>query len=135
MEKDPFGLGRATYVFVRQTADGLPLSDGTCLLYANAQYRGDDEMGRLMSDFCESDPDRIRDELIRKRVQYLKRSPKGVEEMCGISEEIYNEGREEGKLEALRALMESLGLSMQEALECLRVPESERPRYMAMLRG
>ena len=98
-----------------------------------------------MADFCESDPDAIRDDMVRKRGQYLKRDPEGVREMCRISEEIYNEGKLDGKLEGIeqgardnllenvRSLMESVGWTAQETLEKLKVPASEQARYIAML--
>ena len=47
--------------------------------------------GDLMHDFCESDPAKMRDALMRRRVEYFKRTPEGVREMCRISEQIYNE--------------------------------------------
>lgn len=98
-----------------------------------------------MADFCQSDPDKIRDDLLRKRVQYLKRSDEGREHMCRISEEIYNEGLEQGiergieqgarsnLIENVRSLMESVGWTAQQALDGLKVPESERPSILSML--
>ena len=114
-----------------------------------------------MADFCQSDPDLIVDGPLRERVQYLKRDPEGVREMCRISEEIFNEGVREGiergieqgieqgiergieqgiergsrqtLLDNVRSLMEGVGWSAQQALDALRVPESERARYLAQL--
>ncbi|MDO4808245.1 MAG: hypothetical protein Q4A07_13470 [Coriobacteriales bacterium] len=34
------------------------------MLYANAAWRGDDELGSLMADFCQSDPSKIRDGMV-----------------------------------------------------------------------
>ena len=124
---------------------GKALKDGTHLLYVNGSYRGNDELGSLMADFCQSDPDRITNELLRKRVQYLKRDPKGVREMCRISEEIYNEGLEKGlekgleegarnnTVQSIRNLMETLGLKPSQAFDALKVPESQRGEYLALL--
>jgi hypothetical protein len=61
--------------------------------------------------------------------------------MCRISEEIFNEGVEQGieqgardnLLENVRSLMESVGWTAQQALDMLRVPESERPGIISML--
>ncbi|MDO4798858.1 MAG: hypothetical protein Q4A01_12670, partial [Coriobacteriales bacterium] len=90
LERDPDGPGRRLRRYCTREGDGASLADGARLLYANAAWRGDDELGSLMADFCQSDPDKIRDGLLRDRVQYLKRDPEGVREMCRISEEIYN---------------------------------------------
>ena len=110
-----------------------------------------------MADFCESDPDKIHDRLLRERVQYLKRSDEGSDRMCRASDEIYNEGLERGLeqgleqglergleqgleqgardklVENVRALMESVGWTAQQALDKLRVPESERASILSML--
>jgi hypothetical protein len=96
LERDPAGAGiRLRHLRMRED-DGTVLEDGTHLLYVNAAWRGDDELGSLMADFCESDPDKIHDRLLRERVQYLKRSDEGRDRMCRISDEIYNEGLEQG---------------------------------------
>ncbi|MDO5108252.1 MAG: hypothetical protein Q4D39_08245, partial [Coriobacteriaceae bacterium] len=138
LESDPDGPARArrSYRYLEE-ADGRPYGDGTRFLYANAAYRGDDDLGRLMADFCESDPDRIRDKLLRERVKYLKRDPKGVDEMRRVSEEIYNEGREEGAqdnlLNNVRSMVKNLKMTAQQAMDVLEVPKAEQQRYIAML--
>lgn len=145
LESDPDGPGRRRRHYRTCEEDGGTLEDGAHLLYANASWRGDDELGRLMADFCESDPDKIHDNMVRNRVQYLKRDPEGVREMCRISEEIFNEGVEQGieqgieqgardkLIENVRSLMETLHLTAQQALDALKVPAAEQARYIAML--
>lgn len=145
LERDPGGPWRRLRHYRMREEGGEALADGAHLLYANASWRGDDELGSLMADFCESDPNKIRDGMLRERVQYLKRDPEGVREMCRISEEIYNEGRLEGRREGIeqgarerlvenvRSMVRNLRISAQQALEVLDVPESERPRIIAML--
>ena len=139
LEEDPDGAERAARHYSTKDEDGSELGDGTHLLYANASYRGDNEFGRLMADFCERDPDAIRNPLMRERVQYLKRDPKGVAQMCKISEEIYNEGvkqgMEQGIVRSVRSLAEKTGVGVAEALGLLDVPESERPKYLELLRA
>jgi hypothetical protein len=79
--------------------------------------------------------------LARKRLQYLKRDPEGVREMCRISEEIYNEGVERGiergardrLLENVRSMTKNLKITAQQALDVLDVPKSEQTRLIAML--
>ena len=71
----------------------------------------------------------------------MKRDPKRVAEMCRISEEIYNEGVQDGieqgardkLLDNVRSLMETVGWTAQEALERLKVPAAEQKRYLSML--
>ena len=141
LESDPDGPQKRCRHYCMREEEGGTLNDGIHLLYANAAWRGDDELGRLMADFCESDPDKIRDNMVRKRVQYLKRDPEGVREMCRISEEIFNEGVEQGieqgardkLLENVRSMVKNLQITAQQALDALDVPRSEQARYIAML--
>ena len=149
LERDPEGPERALRHYRMCEANGERLGDGTHLLYANAAYRGDDPLGSLMRDFCESDPDKIRDGMLRERVQYFKRTPEGVKEMCRISEEIFNEGMAQGMeqgmaqgleqgselrlLDNIRKLVANLGMSVRDALDALEVPEEDRERYLGML--
>jgi hypothetical protein len=150
LECDTSTNGQARRQFENRDAfTGNLLGDGTHKLIVNGAYRGDDALGSLMADFCERDPNKIRDPLLRERVQYLKQDPKGVSDMCAISEEIFNKGREVGLeqghelgreegavnklLSCVRSLMETMGWTVQEALKNLKVPEEERARYLAML--
>ena len=146
MEEDPFGEGQSHYLFERMQTDGdLGLCDGTHILYVNGAYRGDDALGQLMADFCQSDPAHIRHPRLRERVEYCKSNPKEVGEMCEILEQMRQEAMEKGMakgiekgtertlLNDVRSLMETLGLSAQQALAALRVPEADRSRYLSLL--
>ena len=145
LERDPDGPQRRCRHYRAREEDGSTLDDGAHLLYVNAAWRGDDELGRLMADFCERDPDKVGDAMLRNRVRYLKRDPEGVREMCRISEEIFNEGVEQGiergieqgardnLLENVRSMVRNLQITAQQALDALDVPESDRAEIIAML--
>ena len=110
-----------------------------------ALRRGDDELGWLMSDFNQSNPELIRHKGLRERVEYFKSSEEGVSQMCEILEQMREEtaawamekgiekGDERRLVDDVRSLMETLGLTAQKALASLRVPEHDWPRYLAML--
>ena len=61
--------------------------------------------------------------------------------MCEILEEMRNEamrqgmekGTEQTLLNNVRSLMESVGWTAQQALDKLKVPESDQAKYLAML--
>lgn len=142
MERDPFGEGRGSYRFERREAGGAwGLGDGTTLLYVNGAYRGDDELGSLMADLSQSDPGLIVDGLLRERVQYLKGTPEGREEMCDTMEELYREGVRDGVergaerklVENVRTVMRKLGCTAEAAMRFLDVPEADRSRYLALV--
>lgn len=74
---------------------------------------------------------------LRERVEYFKRNPEGVREMCEILEELRREGIEQGErrklLSDLRTLMEKLHYTAQQALDFFEVPEADRPLYLTLL--
>lgn len=149
MEHDPFGTKDPKYSFVMSDGAGRALGDGVHVLYANGDYREDNELGRLMADFCEPDPQKLSTPMLRKRVHYLKETDEGVQKMCEIFDEIRQEGirqgieqgveqgiergREEERENSIRSIMNALQLSAQQAMDALGVPEADRARYLAAL--
>ena len=47
--------------------------------------------------------------------------------------EAHTEGREEGRTEDIRSLMETMKLSAKQAMDALRIPLSEQSKYITML--
>lgn len=45
------------------------------------------------------------------------------------------EGRAEGVLSAVQSLMDSMGLSVDQAMNVLKIAETDRPKYRSMLSG
>ena len=113
-EKDFFGRGKPAYhIRYINTTINEPFNDGTHIIYVNGEYRGDDDLGRLMHDFnCCDASDMYYDEMA-ERTRYYKDDAKGVSEMCKAIEELcrdtYNEGiiagmtkgKIEGKIDTL----------------------------------
>lgn len=58
--------------------------------------------------------------------------------MCEVikrnREEAKIEGRIESKVEAIKNLMDSLKWTAQQAMSALKIPESDYPKYMVMLK-
>lgn len=103
-ERDYFGMGEPVYKIQRMNETlGKPFGDGSYILYVNGEYRGDDDIGRLMHDFCCADAADMHFEQMASRARYLKENPKGVGMMCKAMEDMRNQawedGREEGKKE------------------------------------
>ena len=99
-EEDFFGDGAGVHAFERFDAStGAPLGDGSHVLYANAEYNGDDELGALLRDFLRADPEEMETRELAERVRYLKEDPEGVAEMCSVMEEIRQEGVQLGLAE------------------------------------
>ena len=96
-EGDYFGRGAGAYRFEAADARlGVALGDGAHVVYANGAYRGDDELGRLMSDMSRSDPGDMHEGPLRDRAAYLKGDPEGVAGMCKMLEDMRAEAMEKG---------------------------------------
>lgn len=52
-----------------------------------------------MRDFNCANPDDMKIKLLADRARYFKQNDKGVRQMCKAMEELYMEGRAEGKVE------------------------------------
>lgn len=95
-ENDIFKEGRAIYSFDRIDADtGRRLKDGTHIIYINGEYRGKDEIGKLMHDFNCADPDEMNFKIMAENVEYFKKDVKGNKQMSGILERKKYEWQEE----------------------------------------
>ena len=51
----------------------------------------------------------------------------------GVEEKGIAKGRAEGVLSSIKSLMETLGLTIEQAMAALKVPESEKQKYMDLL--
>lgn len=117
-EHDYYGRGKAIYRVRRTVEDDNSLyGDGSNILYVNGQYRDDTDIGKLMHDFCCSDPDDMLIPMLAERARYLKTDEKEVKRMCEQMERIENRGVAKGKLDILIQLVQSGNLSLNIAAE------------------
>ena len=56
-----------------------------------------------------------------------------AENMCNLSDDVWQKGIAEGMLNALRGLITNTGWSIEQAMVALSVPEVDRPRYRELL--
>lgn len=76
--------------------------DGSHIIYVNGQYRGNDEIGKLMHDFSCTNPDDMNYEALAKKARYFKQDEKGVATMCKIMEDMRNEAAQKAELKNAR---------------------------------
>ena len=133
-ENDIFGKGLPLYRFDRyceQTQEYL--EDGTHIIYVNGQYRGDDALGKLMSDFnCTNAEDMVYTELAERVVLY-KEGKDGGRNMSSAWDELIKEEREEARTEGeqrIGVLMTQL-LSSGKTAEAMKA--SSDPEYRNQL--
>lgn len=72
-------------------------------------------------------------DLIAERTRYLKENPEGVEEMCKVMEDMRNEVVQRTVLQNIKNLMETMKLSAEQAMDALKVSESDRTKYANLL--
>ena len=82
----------------RSNETGEIFQDGQHILYVNSKKQGDTELGRLMHDLHCKEADKMYSNVLSARVQQLKETTEGVNQMCQELEEIYNEGEQSGFL-------------------------------------
>ena len=81
---------------IKETEDIF--QDGQHILYVNSKKQDDTELGRLMHDLHCKEADKMYSNVLSARVQKLKETMEGVNQMCQELEEIYNEGEQSGFL-------------------------------------
>ena len=88
-ENDVIGDGRSIYHIENTVVEtGRIVDDKMHIIYVNGQSREDSEIGMLMHDFFQSDPDKIHNPVLAERVRYLKNTEEGVGSMCRAMEEM-----------------------------------------------
>ena len=137
-QNDILGKGLPIYHIertIRETGDAF--ADRSYIVYVTASIQEDTDLGRLMHDFHCKHADEMYSKVLADRVRALKETPKGVDNMCRELEELYlygeKRGIEKGVASSLRNVMTTLGLSIEAAMDILRIPEDERPAYMNLL--
>lgn len=99
-EMDLWKAGKTVYTVEKKlSGTEIPYSDGMHIIFANAEANDGTEIARTMQYFKVSDPMDQSHGALSKRVHYLKCEEGGRQEMCEISEKIYNEGVEDGRIE------------------------------------
>ena len=152
-ESDYFKQNKAVY-HIDRTIDTKELfQDGNHILYVNASYRGDDDLGRLLEDMNNRETSGFNYKEIKDVVRYYKVEQEGREIMRDLWDETireqYNEGVQQGiqqgvqqgvqqgtynsRTEALKNIMKNLKLTAEQAMDAMGIPQEERGKYIAML--
>lgn len=138
-ENDIWKGGKAIYP-INKTVGGTNF-DGTetffndrqHILYVNASYKGEGPLADLLHDFLCSDPDEMKSELMAEKARYLKSDPKGVKTMCAEMEKMREDVEQRTTLKAIKNIMEGLRYTAQQAMDLLKIPLADQPKYMAKL--
>ena len=80
--------------------------DGSHIIYVNGNYKGNDEIGQLMQDFREKNPECMHYTELAESVKHFKEKEGGHEEMSEIVERYINERVEERVEERVKECVE-----------------------------
>ena len=137
-KRDKFNEGLPLYHidrYVRET--GNLFEDGSHIIYVNGNYKGDDEIGHLMQDFHQTDPDNMHYKELSQGVRHFKEVEEGRDTMCEAvqeyAKEYANEYANEKQAANVKNLMESAGFTMERALDSLKIQGEEREAIIQLL--
>jgi CHASE3 domain sensor protein len=91
----------------------------------NGSYAGDDAIGKLMQDFKCKKPDEFHYTPIAESVRFFKETEEGRSRMCEKVERYAEQCVQESTEQHVRALMENMNLSFDEAVEVLKVDKKQ----------
>ena len=99
-ETDIWGRGLPVYTVNRCIMEtGEWFQDEGHILYVNGAYEGENDIGRLMADFREKDPKKMRFQSLADRARFYKNEGGGMTSMSSVMEKWLKEEREEGRQE------------------------------------
>lgn len=125
---DKFEQGLPIYHIDRYVGETSELfGDGSHIVYVNGNYKGDDEIGKLMQDFYQTDPENMHYKELAEGVRHYKESEGGNETMCEAVEKYGDERALEATANAVKNLMESMNITLEQAMDALKVSEDNKP--------
>ena len=130
-QTDIFGYGIPVYTVNRyfEEIDDL-FDDGSHIVYVNGNYKGDDEIGKLLHDFyCKESKDMYYSELA-KGVRHFKEEEGGRKRMCEAVERYAEQKAENARLnnllDSIRKIMANMRMEAEQAMNVLEVNDQDR---------
>lgn len=117
--------------YVRETKELF--EDGSHIIYVNGNYRGDDEIGYLMQDFHQTDPDNMHYKELSQGVRHFKEVEEGRDIMCEAVQEYAQEYAANEVAENVKNLMENTGFTLEKALDILGIQGEKRKAIIQLL--
>lgn len=116
-EEDFYGKGAPIYPIQRMNmVTEKPFNDGEHILYVNGEYRGEDDLGKLMHDFNCNDPDDMNYKILADRAKYFKENPEGVKTMCKVMDDLRIESERRGEIKGIVETYQELGKTITDAV-------------------
>lgn len=115
-ENDVIGRNKPIYHIDRYIKEAEEyFNDGSHIIYVNATYKADTELGKLMHDFSVTEPDDMNFKVLANAANYYKKDKEGIQAMCKAMEDMITN---EKKSAAIR-MLEKGKLTKEEIAEYL----------------
>ena len=128
---DKFKKGLPVYHidrYIRET--GEIFEDGSHIVYVNGNYKGDDEIGQLMSDFHQVDPDNMHYKELSQGVKHFKEVEEGRDTMCEAVQEYAKEYAEQRAIDTtiniVKNVIKNTNCTLDQALDVAGIQGEER---------
>lgn len=137
-KRDKFGKGLPLYHvdrYIKETEETF--GDGSHIIYVNGSYNGDDAIGKLVSDFHQTDSEKMYYSELADGVEHYKETEKGRGNMSEAVEKYAREYAEEcvivEKITSVKNLMKNMKLTLEQALNALGIPDKDREQIINQL--
>ena len=137
-KRDKFGKGLPLYHvdrYIKETEETF--GDGSHIIYVNGSYKGDDAIGKLVSDFHQTDSEKMYYSDLADGVEHYKETEKGRGNMSEAVEKYAREYAEEcvivEKITSVKNLMNNMKLTLEQALNALGIPDKDREQIINQL--
>ena len=126
------------------------MGGSTHILTVNGAYRNESSgIGMFIHDLMCAKPEEMHYSMLADRMKEIKHNPEEVRYMCKVLNDVRAEGKAEGKAEGraegkvegskqrliqdIKNVMESFGVSIEKAMDSLKVPQGERAAIIGMV--
>lgn len=131
---DKFSAGLPIYRSDRVVLEtGKPMNDGSHIIYVNGSYKGDDEIGKLMHDFNAKSSKDMNYKVLAEGLHHFKETKEGRDSMCEAVEKYAEKKAGEKLVNSVQALMESMKLTLEQALDTLKIQDEDRTYIIQQL--
>ena len=118
-ENDVIGKNKPIYHIERYIREAEEyFNDGSHIIYVNASYKDDTELGKLMHDFSVTEPDNMYFKVLADATGYYKKDKEGIQAMCKAMEDMITDDRKE----AAMRMLESGKLTNEDIAKFLELP-------------
>lgn len=92
--------------------DCQPGNDGTSIMFINGEYRGNDQIGRLMHDFNAVRAVDMKNSMLAEGMKFYKETDLGRRELSELEQKIYGEALQEEREKTRKESLENVVLNM-----------------------